>query len=145
MFPLQIGIYAGAYFICALAGEPLNSPLPLLLGSVAFSGFFTYEICRKLDPTWPLVIFHSSFLPFFLFPLPPFLLCAPTPPPPLLPNFICTLLYCYLHSLKAPTWLCMASGQPSFLLCQLFLWVRSAHFSLAVASCCGLWKDSWLW
>ena len=26
-----------------------------MLGTLAFSGFFTYEVCRKLDPTLPLV------------------------------------------------------------------------------------------
>ena len=26
-----------------------------MLGTLALSGFFTYEVCRKLDPTLPLV------------------------------------------------------------------------------------------
>lgn len=51
----QLSIYFGAYYICALGGEAWTSPRPFLLGSVAFSGFFTYEICRKLDPTLPLI------------------------------------------------------------------------------------------
>ncbi len=42
-----------------LGGESWDSPRPILLGSVAFSGFFTYEICRKLDPTLPKVYAHS--------------------------------------------------------------------------------------
>lgn len=52
---LQVSIYFAAYFICALGGEYWTSHRPFLLGSVGFSGFFTYEICRKLDPTLPLV------------------------------------------------------------------------------------------
>ena len=52
---LQLSIFFGAYFICALGGEPLTSARPLLLGSIGFSGFFTYEVCRKLDPTLPKV------------------------------------------------------------------------------------------
>ena len=52
---LQLSIYFGAYFICFLGGASWSSKHPLLLGSIAFSGFFTYEICRKLDPTLPRV------------------------------------------------------------------------------------------
>jgi len=52
---LQLGIYVAAYFICSMGGAPWYSLQPFLLGSVAFSGFFTYEICRKLDPTLPFV------------------------------------------------------------------------------------------
>ena len=26
-----------------------------MLGTLALSGFFTYEVCRKLDPSLPLV------------------------------------------------------------------------------------------
>ena len=56
MLLLQLSIYCGAFYICALGEEPWNSGIPFLLGSIAFSGFFTYEICRKLDPTLPEVI-----------------------------------------------------------------------------------------
>lgn len=34
-----------------LGGLKWNDPMVLKLGSVALSGFFTYEVCRKLDPT----------------------------------------------------------------------------------------------
>ena len=34
-----------------LGGLKWNDPLVLQLGSIALSGFFTYEVCRKLDPT----------------------------------------------------------------------------------------------
>jgi 4-hydroxybenzoate polyprenyltransferase len=51
----QISIYFGAWFLCLLSGASWCNPIVLLLGSVAFSGFFTYEICRKLDPTLPLI------------------------------------------------------------------------------------------
>lgn len=63
----QLSIYFGAYYICALGGVSWNSKLPFLLGSVAFSGFFTYEISRKLDPTLPYVraTLHDNNVLFF--------------------------------------------------------------------------------
>ena len=52
---VKVSIYFGSWFICALAGANWYSAVSFLLGSVAFSGFFTYEVCRKLDPTLPKV------------------------------------------------------------------------------------------
>ncbi|XP_064382251.1 uncharacterized protein LOC135331124 [Halichondria panicea] len=50
----QLSIYFGALFITGLGGSPwYNLTGWVYLGSVGFSGFFTYEICRKLDPTLP--------------------------------------------------------------------------------------------
>lgn len=49
----QISIYCGSWFLCTLAGEAWNNWTGFLIGSVSFSGFFTYEVCRKLDPTLP--------------------------------------------------------------------------------------------
>jgi 4-hydroxybenzoate polyprenyltransferase len=51
----QILIYFCGMFICALAGKEWYSSQGIQLGSVALSGFFTYEVCRKLDPTLPLI------------------------------------------------------------------------------------------
>ena len=48
-------IYFCGMFICVLAGQPWHSLQGLMLGTLALSGFFTYEVCRKLDPTLPLV------------------------------------------------------------------------------------------
>lgn len=67
----QVSIYFGAWFICALAGAPWYSWSGFLLGSVAFSGFFTYEICRKLDPTLPLrkgtyLVVYGKWVTFFV-------------------------------------------------------------------------------
>ena len=64
-----------AMFIGELGGASWNSPAAFLMGSIALSGFFTYEVCRKLDPTHPKVNCHSFLaalnvlslsLPFFL-------------------------------------------------------------------------------
>ena len=52
---LQLSIFFGALFIVSLAGAAWNSPVGFYLGSVGLSGFFTYEVCRKLDPTLPKV------------------------------------------------------------------------------------------
>ena len=38
-------------FVVTLGGLNWNDTMILKLGSVALSGFFTYEVCRKLDPT----------------------------------------------------------------------------------------------
>lgn len=51
----QVCIYFCGMFICVLAGQPWHSQQGLTLGTLALSGFFTYEVCRKLDPTLPLV------------------------------------------------------------------------------------------
>ena len=51
----KVSIYFGSWFICALAGTKWYGIVSFLLGSIAFSGFFTYEVCRKLDPTLPKV------------------------------------------------------------------------------------------
>lgn len=51
----QVCIYFCGMFICVLAGQPWYSLQGLMLGTLALSGFFTYEVCRKLDPTLPLV------------------------------------------------------------------------------------------
>ena len=53
--PFQVCIYFCGMFICVLAGQPWHSQQGLMLGTLALSGFFTYEVCRKLDPTLPLV------------------------------------------------------------------------------------------
>ena len=53
--PLQVCIYFCGMFICVLAGQPWYSLQGVMLGTLALSGFFTYEVCRKLDPTLPLV------------------------------------------------------------------------------------------
>jgi len=42
-------------FIVALGGAEWYSLKGFYLGTVGFSGFFTYEVCRKLDPTFPPV------------------------------------------------------------------------------------------
>ena len=52
---LQLSIYVMAMFIGELGGASWNSPAAFLMGSIALSGFFTYEVCRKLDPTHPKV------------------------------------------------------------------------------------------
>lgn len=44
-------IYFMTMFVLTLGGLNWNDTLVLKLGSVALSGFFTYEVCRKLDPT----------------------------------------------------------------------------------------------
>ena len=48
---LQVLIYFTTAFMVTLGGLKWNDPMVLKLGSVALSGFFTYEVCRKLDPT----------------------------------------------------------------------------------------------
>ena len=53
--PLQVCIYFCGMFICVLAGQPWYSLQGAMLGTLALSGFFTYEVCCKLDPTLPLV------------------------------------------------------------------------------------------
>lgn len=48
-----------------LGGRVWYDPLVLKLGSVALSGFFTYEVCRKLDPTHLKVsIYWSNYNQF---------------------------------------------------------------------------------
>lgn len=47
----QVMIYFMTMFVLTLGGLNWNDTLVLKLGSVALSGFFTYEVCRKLDPT----------------------------------------------------------------------------------------------
>ncbi len=63
----QLSIYFGAIFITGLGGASWNSPEGLYVGSVAFSGFFTYEICRKLDPTLPKVGVACLYLLIIVF------------------------------------------------------------------------------
>lgn len=48
-----------AMFIGELGGASWSSRAAFLMGSIALSGFFTYEICRKLDPTHPKVNHQS--------------------------------------------------------------------------------------
>eukprot|EP00731_Ephydatia_muelleri_P011078 Em0005g1664a len=48
----QAVIYLGVSFVAALCGVHWSLRV-LMTGSVAFSGFFTYEVCRKLDPMLP--------------------------------------------------------------------------------------------
>lgn len=48
----QAVIYLGVSFIAALCRVQWSLQV-MMAGSVAFSGFFTYEVCRKLDPTLP--------------------------------------------------------------------------------------------
>lgn len=48
---LQVLLYFLTMFGITLGGLKWNDPLVFQLGSVALSGFFTYEVCRKLDPT----------------------------------------------------------------------------------------------
>jgi hypothetical protein len=55
LFYLQLSIFVMAMFIGELGGASWNSPAAFLMGSIALSGFFTYEVCRKLDPTHPKV------------------------------------------------------------------------------------------
>ena len=56
MFPfLQLNIYFGSFFIVALSGGEWYGWTAVWVGSVGFSGFFTYEVCRKLDPSLPRV------------------------------------------------------------------------------------------
>lgn len=51
----QISIYFGAFHIVTFIDPNLMfTPKTLLLGTVALSGFFTFEVCRKLDPTLPI-------------------------------------------------------------------------------------------
>ena len=52
---LQLSIFVMAMFIGELGGASWRSPAAFLMGSIALSGFFTYEVCRKLDPTHPKV------------------------------------------------------------------------------------------
>lgn len=47
----QVLVYFITIFVVTLGGLEWNDPMVLKLGSVALSGFFTYEVCRKLDPT----------------------------------------------------------------------------------------------
>lgn len=51
----QMSIFVMAMFIGELGGASWNGPAAFLMGSIALSGFFTYEVCRKLDPTYPKV------------------------------------------------------------------------------------------
>ena len=44
-----------AMFIGELGGASWKSGAAFLMGCIALSGFFTYEVCRKLDPTLPKV------------------------------------------------------------------------------------------
>lgn len=59
LLSLKVSIYFGAWFICSLAGASWYSAVGFQLGTVALSGLFTYEVCRKLDPTLPKV-WHKS-------------------------------------------------------------------------------------
>lgn len=56
LFSLQLSIFIMAMFIGELGGASWNSWAALLMGGIALSGFFTYEVCRKLDPTHPKVL-----------------------------------------------------------------------------------------
>lgn len=47
----QVLVYFITVFVVTLGGLKWNDAMVLKLGSVALSGFFTYEVCRKLDPT----------------------------------------------------------------------------------------------
>ncbi|XP_065183278.1 uncharacterized protein LOC135814138 isoform X2 [Sycon ciliatum] len=51
----QFAIVIAAAFACALAGDEdaLWKRSTYCLGAVGLSGFFAYEVCRKLDPTLP--------------------------------------------------------------------------------------------
>ena len=51
----QLCIFVLAMFIGELGGASWNGAAAFLMGSIALSGFFTYEVCRKLDPTLPKV------------------------------------------------------------------------------------------
>ena len=52
---LQFNIYIGSFFLIALSGGEWYGWSGFWVGSLGFSGFFTYEVCRKLDPSLPRV------------------------------------------------------------------------------------------
>lgn len=54
---IQVSIYCGSWFLSALAGRSWNDWIGFLCGTVALSGFFTFEVCRKLDPMLPKVLY----------------------------------------------------------------------------------------
>ncbi|XP_062518091.1 uncharacterized protein LOC134193281 [Corticium candelabrum] len=51
----QLFIYVGAFFLAAAAGisQPFMHYKTWQIGHLGLSGFFTFEICRKLDPDLP--------------------------------------------------------------------------------------------
>lgn len=51
----QLSIFIMAMFIGELGGASWKSGAAFLMGCIALSGFFTYEVCRKLDPTLPKI------------------------------------------------------------------------------------------
>eukprot|EP01137_Pigoraptor_chileana_P011132 Opistho-2@61541 len=47
----QVAIYPGAVHLLGMISPAvLEEPRSYFLGSLALSGFFTFEVCRKLDP-----------------------------------------------------------------------------------------------
>lgn len=56
-FLMQISCFTGPMFLAALAGEGWLCWAGFLYGCLAFSGFFIFDICRKLDPFLPKVHF----------------------------------------------------------------------------------------
>ncbi|XP_065897804.1 uncharacterized protein [Dysidea avara] len=47
----ELILYFLTMFVLTLGGRPWNDLLVLEMGSIVLSAFFTYEVCRKLDPT----------------------------------------------------------------------------------------------
>ena len=67
----QFNIYIGAFFLAALSGGEWYGGSGFWIGSLAFSGFFTYEVCRKLDPSLPrrkgtYLIVYGKYLTFLI-------------------------------------------------------------------------------
>ena len=54
-FWFQVSFYIGAMFMSALCDLPWISKTTFVYGTFGFSGFFVYDICRKLDPHLPKV------------------------------------------------------------------------------------------
>ena len=50
----QFKIYMGSFFLVALSGGEWYGGSGVWIGSLAFSGFLTYEVRRKLDPSLPM-------------------------------------------------------------------------------------------
>ena len=69
----QLSLYCGAFTLAAVNGvsEPYFSYKTWMFGCVGFSGFFTFDICRKLDPELPLLkgtylVVYGKLTTFFM-------------------------------------------------------------------------------
>ena len=56
LFDTQISCFTAPMFLTALAGKGWLSWEGLFYGLLCFYGFFSFDICRKLDPYLPKVL-----------------------------------------------------------------------------------------